>query len=511
MNRRLRLAAAVLCLAFLAVVGDFTYLQAVASGRLTRNPLNQRVALEQFEMERGVVVAGGEILAESLREPGSRLYLRRYPGGRSGDPRVYAHVTGYFSLFYGRSGLESSMDSFLAGSASQYLVRSFLEQLAGAPPRGLSVELTLLPRAQEAAARAMGGQRGAVVALDPLTGAVLALYSSPSFDPNPISSLDPGAARGAMRALEADPAFPLFNRATAGGYPPGSSFKVVVAAAALEAGMKPTSRFANTAVLALPGSDKVVRNFGGGPCPGGKELTLAEALRVSCNVVYAQVAMELGPKLVEVARGFGIETGRTKTLQAVTWGDPVPGSVTLPSYSGWLDAGVGERRNRALEAYVGFGQGPLEVSPLEMALVAATVASGGVRPRPYLVQRVRDYAGRIVWQAEPAQGKRVIAPETAAALRDMMVQVVRSGTGTRAAIPGVEVAGKTGTAEVGGGGPPHAWFIAFAPASSPRVAVAVVVENGGNLGDEATGGMVAAPIARAVIEAVIGGGEVGRG
>jgi peptidoglycan glycosyltransferase len=296
--------------------------------------------------------------------------------------------------------------------------------------------------------------------------------------------------RAAWRRLSRDPDKPTLSRAAQELFPPGSTFKLVTAAAALESGMTPDTSLPNPLALDLPQTDLALHNFGGGPCLGGApRITLAQALQVSCNVAFGEVGLRLGPQaLVEQAERFGFNRD-------------------IPFQIGFAEGrlppeSVGPDRLPAV-AFSAIGQQDVRANPLHMALVAAAIANRGVLMEPTLVREVRDPSGRVIKRVEPTEVGRAMSARSAAQLRAMMEEVVARGTGTAAQVPGVRVAGKTGTAQTEAG-PPHAWFVAFAPVEDPRVAVAVVVLNGGDLGSEATGGRVAAPIARAVIQAALG-------
>ncbi len=349
------------------------------------------------------------------------------------------------------------------------------------------------PKLQRVAAQALGSRRGGVVAVDPATGEVLAMVSNPTFNPNPLASHDPNAAARAYRALQPNsPHSPLLSNANQQLYPPGSSFKIVTAAAALENGMRPDTPFPNPSSLDLPQTTNDLDNFGGEHCLGGaSQITIAQALQVSCNVVFGQIGLRLGAaRLVAQARRFGFD------------GD-VPFDV--PFAEGQIPDPSAFAQDLPGVAFSAIGQQSVATNPLQMALVASSIANDGVEMRPTLAREIRDPSGKVIRSFAPRVFGRPISSQTASELTQMMVSVVQDGTGTAAQIPGVTVAGKTGTAQHPSGNP-HAWFVSFAPAEQPRIAVAVVVLDGGDLGSEATGGAVAAPIAKQVIEAALGAG-----
>ncbi|HXF57221.1 MAG TPA: penicillin-binding protein 2 [Actinomycetota bacterium] len=486
-DRQVRWLALAFVGLFLLLFGQVNRIQVFAADRLAENPANRRLLLAEYRVQRGEILARDQrtVLARSRRTGGRLTYRRLYPQGP-----LYAHVTGYHSVLFGRAGLEASMNDYLSGRAPELLPRNLVDQVLGRPPRGATVVTTVDPELQRAAREALGAFQGGVVALDPRTGEVLAMVSNPSFDPGPLASHDLQAARAAWDRLRRDPAKPLLSRAAQELYPPGSTFKLVTAAAALESGMRPDTLLPNPPVLDLPQTVRQLHNFGGTRCLGGApRITLAQALQVSCNVVFGELGLRLGAeRLVEQTRRFGFD-------------QDVPFEV--PFAEGHIpDAREFEDALPAV-AFSAIGQHSVGANPLQMALVAAAIANGGVEMTPRLVSEVRDPSGRVVRTFDPEPWGRPISARTARELTEMMVAVVEAGTGTAAQIPGVQVAGKTGTAQVPGAAP-HAWFVCFAPAADPQVVVAVLVLNGGDLGSEATGGRVAAPIARAVLEAALG-------
>ena len=364
-----------------------------------------------------------------------------------------------------------------------------MDEILGRPKRGATVITTIDAKLQQVARRALGSLPGGVVAMDPRTGEILALVANPSYDPNPLASHDPNAVRQARRALLRIAGKPLLSRASQELFPPGSTFKLVTASAALENGMKPSTSFPNPPALPLPNSTSVLHNFGGEHCLGGApRLTLAQALTVSCNVVFGEIGLRLGAaKLVAQAQKYGFD-------QHVPFELPFA-EGSIPPVSEFAGA-------RSFVATSAIGQQDVLANPMQMALVGAAIANGGVEMEPHVVKEIRDADGRLVKEIKPSVFGRPISARTSAELTAMMESVVNAGTGTAAQIPGIQVAGKTGTAETPSG-KPHAWFVSFAPAQNPKIVVAVVVLNGGDLGSDATGGAVAAPIARAVIEAAL--------
>ncbi|WP_298458892.1 penicillin-binding protein 2 [uncultured Cellulomonas sp.] len=481
MNTPVRRIAVVVIAMFLALMGAATWVQYVQAAQLNADPRNVRTLYREYDNFRGPVVVGGEPVASSTPVDDPFGFQRSYAQGP-----LYAHATGFYSVVFGRTGIERAANELLTGSADSLFWSRIEDLVTGRQPQGSSVELTIDPAVQQAAAAALGSQRGAVVALDPRTGAVLAMVSSPTYDPNVLAGHDTTAVNEAYRALDADPAEPLVNRAIAGDtYPPGSTFKLVDAAAALEAGLTPDSELAAPDVLPLPGSSATIGNFGGASCGPGGTVTMREALRTSCNTAFAQLGLDLGADaLREQAQRFG-------------FGAPLSIPLTV------VPSRFPEDPDAPQTALSAIGQYDVRATPLQMAMVSAAIANGGEQMEPYLISTVRSADLEVVEEASPDVLRTSMSQATAQALAEMMVGVVESGTGTAAQVPGVRVAGKTGTAQTTDDAAPHAWFTGFAPADDPQVAVAVIVENGGDAGNEATGGRVAAPIARAVFEAVL--------
>ncbi|MCW2598675.1 MAG: cell elongation-specific peptidoglycan D,D-transpeptidase [Frankiales bacterium] len=486
MNRPLRKVAVACLVLFGMLLLQANWVQVVKAKDYRNDPRNRRVLLRTYDHERGPIVIGSgksrQAVAKSVATTDTLKYLRTYPGGA-----VYAPVTGFVSLVYGLTGIELQQNPVLSGEDDRLFVRRLSDYITGRQIAGGSVVLTLNRAAQQAAYDGLAGKVGAVVALDPRTGAVLAEASSPSYDPTALSSHDPARIRSTYTKLMADPRNPLLNRAVQSTYPPGSTFKVITAAAALAAGLSPTTEIPSPTVLKLPGTTANLNNFGGERCGNGTTDTLADALRISCNTAFGQLGMTLGAaKVGKQAQAFGFGDSSLRLPQ------PVASSV----YPAQL--------NKPQEAQSAIGQYDVRVTPLQMAMVAAGVANNGVVMRPYLVKELQAPDLSRLDLASPSVYSQAVSSTVAQQLTAMMEGVVSNGTGTRAQIPGVRVAGKTGTAQHAVGQPPHAWFIGFAPAQNPQVAVAVLVENGGSLGSDATGGAVAAPIAQAVMRAVLG-------
>jgi peptidoglycan glycosyltransferase len=486
MDRQIRRLGYAFLALFVLLFGAVNYIQVYAADELANNPANQRLLLQEYNVNRGQILARDRrtILATSKPTEGRLKYQRSYP-----RPLLYAGITGYYSVVFGRYGLERSQNDWLSGRASELLPQNLVDEILGRDKRGASVVTTIDPALQRVAARQLGSLPGGVVALDPRSGEILAMVANPTYDPNTLSSHDLDEVRQARASLLRDPDKPLLSRAVQELYPPGSTFKLVTAAAALEDGAQPNTTYPNPLRLKLPNTTEEIENFGGSHCLGGaSRITLAQALQISCNVTFGQIGLSLGAsKLVEQAQRFGFN--RDVKMEVPYAGGSIPPAAEFAQALSFV-------------ATSAIGQQDVRVNPMQMALIGAAIANNGVLMAPHLVREIRDPSGRVIKTTRIEEFGRAVSARTASQLTTMMTSVVDSGTGTAAQIAGVQVAGKTGTAETPG--KPHAWFVAFAPAQNPTVVVAVVVLNGGNLGSEATGGRVAAPIARAVIRASLG-------
>jgi peptidoglycan glycosyltransferase len=375
----------------------------------------------------------------------------------------------------------------LSGEDDRLFVRRLSDYVTGNAPKGGTVVLTLDPQAQQAAYRGLEGKRGAVVALDPKTGAVLAMVSRPSYDPSRLSSFEPAEIREYYTQLNDAEDDPLLNRAISQTYPPGSTFKVVTAAAALaEGGVTPEDRIPSPRQLDLPQTDRNLSNFGDSACTG-ETSTLADALRVSCNTAFGSLGLSLGEdKLRKQAQAFGFDEGGLRVPTRVATSVFPEDEVSPPNL-----------------AFSAIGQFEVRATPLQMAMVAAGIANDGEVMKPHLVREVQSPDFSVLEQPDPEVLNRAVSGDVAAELTRMMQLVVSDGSGGRAAIDGISVAGKTGTAQGAEGAAPDVWFIGFAPAEDPKIAVAVVVEDGGPLGRAGSGGAVSAPIAADVMRALL--------
>ena len=481
MNTPIRRLAIVVFVMFTALLVSSTWIQFVQADDLRERADNRRTLMDTYSRDRGAILVDGTAVARSERSDNELRWLRVYD-----SPSRYAHLTGYYSFIYGAGvGLERTSNSMLAGTDDSLFYQRLADVVTGRPAAGANLELTIDPAVQQAAVDALGDRRGAAVAIDPSSGAILAMVSRPGFDPNALSSHNLAAVEEAYEQLAADPGRPLLNRAIAGDlYPPGSVFKLVTAAAALESGdYEPDTELEGPVTYTLPGTSTTLPNFQGAACDPQDRPTLAVSIQVSCNTSFAWLAGELG---AEVLREQAEDFGFGQSLE-------VPLPVTPSSYPAEL--------NDPQLALTGIGQYDVRVTPLQVAMVAAGIANDGVVMTPYLVETVRGADLEVVDQTSPRTLSRAVSGGTASELTEMMTMVVERGSGQGAQLPGVQVAGKTGTAEFGTQGGAHAWFTGFAPADDPQIAVAVVVESATDNWTGETGGVVAAPVARAMLQA----------
>ena len=491
MNRQIaRLALVGLGLVAALIVAT-TYWQTWATAGLADRQDNEIQRVAQFSIKRGLIrAADGTILATNRKKHvgGQTLYFRRYP-----QHGLFAHIVGYSTQSRSRSGLEASENDYLTGSNANLhtVLNTTLDRIRGATIKGNDLWLTLRPGAQRLAMQQLAGNCGSVVALDTQTGAVLVAASRPTFDPNLVES-----NFGAINNIRAScsPAAPLLNRATDGLFTPGSTFKVVTASAALDTGsFTPDSRFDDPGYCVEYG--KKVRNAGNPEAPETfGSVDLITGLEHSINSVFCNIGKTLGAgRILGYAKRYGF------------YEDPpleTPGNERAPSglYHGPRLFRPTDPATQVDPGRLAFGQEALLATPLQMAMVAAGVANQGVVMKPFVVGRITGPNGGVLTRTHPHKLRRAISPRTSQELTSMMVGAVQSGTGTAAQIPGIQVAGKTGTAETGVAGRYTSWFICFAPADHPRVAVAVVLEN-----QTGFGGQVAAPIARSVMQALLAG------
>ena len=485
MNDRIQRLGLILGVAFCLLLAALTRLQVVDASKLQNDPRNTRGLTEAFSAERGAIqTKDGKLLATSDPSGDEFKRQRRYPEGAT-----YAPVTGYLSFTYGADGAERAFNDELTGGALPK-GDDALRQLFERKHATRDVTLTIESKVQEVAVSALGGRRGAVVALDPTTGAVLALASAPSYDPNPLAAHSQDAVRNAYAALQGNTEHPLLPRPYRESYPPGSTMKVVTSSAAFD--HKPeltTKTYPTLSALDLPRSGgRQLHNFGNEKCGG----QIADLLRVSCNTGFAAMGLDLGgDNMASEANAFGFNEKPPLDL-------PATARSRFPSADFFT-------RNEPGLAFSAIGQQDVSATPLQMALVAAAIANGGVIMKPHLMDHTTDARDNVVSTYKPSEWRTATSGATAAVVKQMMIDVARRGTATRAQIPGVTVAAKTGTAQTGRTPPTsHAWLIAFAPAEAPKVAVAVIIEDQAGAGENATGGRVAAPIAQQVMRAALG-------
>jgi peptidoglycan glycosyltransferase len=489
MNRQIRRFSGVMLAIFALLMGNLFYWQAVEADKLSNDPRNTRTLIKEYSLERGrmFVGSGEKVVAESTPTDDTLKFLRRYPEGRK-----YGFVTGYYSLVFGATRAERTFNQFLIGSAPEQFASNLADLVTAEDRPGGSLVLTLDPDVQQAAIDGLGQRKGAVVALDPKTGAVLAMTSYPRFDPNDLSSHDTAKMRAAWNKLNSDEDKPLLNRSADESYPPGSTFKVITSAAAMTSlRLHPDSALQNADTYTPPQTRAAIQNFGGERCAGGKQpITLLEALEVSCNTVYARLGNQLGTdRLVKMAEAFGLNQPTPYQLGGAT--SRIPTELDPPA-----------------QAQSALGQRDVQVTPLQMATVAATVANDGHRMAPYVVDKVQAEDGGLVKKFQPKEVNQPVSSEVAGELRQMMEAVVANGTGTAAQMGGgITVGGKTGTAQRAKGQAPHAWFIGYASSGDREIAVAVIVEGAGSNSSEVTGGRVAAPIAKSVFQTYLRGGS----
>ncbi|GAA4790440.1 penicillin-binding transpeptidase domain-containing protein [Streptomyces ziwulingensis] len=483
MTRHIRHAAAFCVLLLAALLVNAARVQVVQAPRYATNPADRRPDIARYQQPRGDILVAGESVTGS-RDTGEHLrYERTYADGP-----MYAPVTGFASQEYGTTLLEHAEDAVLSGADPLLAPLPLWNDVTQARNPGGDVVTTVHPAAQRAAYRGLGGRTGAVAAIEPATGRILALVSTPSYDPGKLSGNGKDALR-TWRRLNGDPDRPMLNRAVRRTYPPGSTFKVVTAAAALDAGLvrdldAPT-RSADP--YTLPGTRTRLTN----ESEGCRNASLRQAFERSCNTVFAGLGVEVGARgLTAAAERFGFNDDRLR----------VPFSVAPSSFDPSAD--------RAQLGLSAIGQYNTRATPLQMAMVAAAVANGGQVRTPYLVERTTRAGGGTVAAAGSRPVRQAMRPATATRLKELMTGVVRSGTGANAAIRGAVVGGKTGTAQhgVGNTGTPYAWFVSWAQGArdlEPKVAVAAVVEGAAADHGDITGGGLAAPVARAVMAAVL--------
>ncbi|GAB3405275.1 peptidoglycan D,D-transpeptidase FtsI family protein [Flindersiella endophytica] len=492
MNRPIRRIALAFMVLFFALLANVNYVQVWNAPNLNAKSGNKRVVLDEYARERGPILVGeGEdqkqVAFSVPSKKGDALkYQRKYA-----QTDLYGHITGYYSSIFGRSQIERSENGVLSGNDDRLFVRRMVDLVTNKQPKGGGVQLTINPKAQAAAANGLGSKIGAVVALDPKTGKVLAMVSNPSWDPSPLASHDVDVQNDAWQKLLNDKTKAADNRALQYRYPPGSTFKLVTSAAALESGQyKPETVIPAPAELDLPLTTSTLNNWQRGPCVGNKvEITLEEALQTSCNTAFGDLGIKLGAdRLREQAEKFGFNDDFGQIFRDGLLGvrSQFPKEADAPQ--------------TALSA---IGQFDVQATPLQMAMVTAAIANDGEVMRPYVVDKLISPTLDILATTDPEVYSRAISASSADQLTQMMEATVNDGTAKPAKIDGVRVAGKTGTAQSCAKCTPYAWFVSFAPADNPTVAVAVVIEKADVNRNEISGGKLGAPIAKSVMEAVI--------
>ena len=470
MTKELRRLSIVMLFMFISLFAATSWIQVVEADALGQNPNNRRTLLDSYEIQRGSIIVDDVAIASSNPADDRYQFQRVYT-----DAAMWEPVTGYFNpALQSATGIERAMNADLSGTGSSAFFSEIERILSGQPQTGFSVELSLDTAAQTTAYQALQGLNGAVVAIEPKTGRILAMASTPGFDTNLLATHDADAANATYDQLVADANKPLSNRAIAGDLnPPGSTFKLIVAAAAYESGdWTPDSTLPNPARFQLPGSNNTVANAWGGTCGDG-------------NIPMAELAVQLGDdKIREMAEKFGFNKSFSTPLES-----------TPSSYPQGLDD--------AQTALSGFGQGQVTATPLQIAMLSAGIANDGVVMNPRLVDTVIGNDLSVVRAFDDTEFGRALDATVADQVTASMVASVSNGAAQGARIDGVDVAGKTGTTE-NGNKPYTLWFTGFAPANDPEVAVAVLVEDGGGQGQSGSGDTIAAPIAKKVIEAVLG-------
>ena len=498
MNRQIRQVAFLVLVMFTALSLSVTSVQGLArpaiweplssNGALNSDGRNSRTVNREFGTDRGPILLADKTTIVSTEKSddgqGSEDYQRVYANGP-----LYAPVTGYFSpAFASMTGLEREANSVLNGDDPSLFSSRIKTLVTGGSQKGGAVELTINPEIQQAAYEALGNREGAVVALDPSTGAILAMVSSPSYDPNQFASHDANAVTEISTTLSEDSSRPLDNRAIAGNrYPPGSTFKIITTAAALRTGKITTDAEVDAPdTITLPGTSHSLENYGGESCGGGRT-TFSHAFAESCNTPFAQLAMNVGEEeLSKEAKNWGFDSDLS-----------IPLKVTPSTYP--------HNDSQAQTAMAGIGQASVQATPLMMAMVAATVANKGEQMTPYLVSRILDPDLNEVSSTSTKVARTPIDSATASSLSSLMQTAVAEGTGTSAQVSGVQVAGKTGTAETGTDSGPTTWFVGFAGTDidKPEIALAVVLDGNAETEDGATGGKIAGPVAAQVIDAAV--------
>lgn len=477
MNHQIRRIAGLMAFGLLALLINVGYTQIFNADSLRLRQDNTRLLLEEYGRQRGTILAGNLVIAQSLKTGGTLAYERNYPQGEA-----FAPVSGFYSLVYGATGIERLYSAILSGSDDRLAVDRLQQLLAGKEQRGGVIQLTIDPNLQKAAYAALSGRTGAAVVIDPETGEILAMVSSPSFDPNLLSNNSPDKIRTAYESLLADANKPMDNRPLTTSLPPGSTFKLVVAAAALESGrFTEKSLLPAPASLKLPLSNNRMHNWQNGPCTPSGKITLRQALAVSCNTTFAWLGMQLG---ADALRAQSEKFGFNSSIS-------IPMNSSTSVFPSELDG--------AQTALSSIGQFDVRATALQMAMVVSAIANDGKLMHPHLVSKVLTSDLAVLEQTPITEQNQSISSSVAKLLNSMMKTVVNAGTAYTVKIPGVEVGAKTGTADSGTDKSAHAWMVANAKKGGRTLSIAVVVENGGGA-PEVSGNKIAGPIVAKIIK-----------
>jgi peptidoglycan glycosyltransferase len=486
MNQRIRRFAVVLIVLYVILFVQLNFIQVGKKSTLEADTRNTRQTVRDFNDPRGDIrTSDGVVIATSVRnEPGSEFdWQRTYPEGD-----LYSAITGYFTFGYGATQIEKVQNDVLAGRTIEQQIRGFRSLFNGENTTG-TVETTIDADIQQAAKAALGNREGSVVVIEPATGAVKAMWSWPSYDTNSVAVQDNELAGDVLNYLNDIPGKPLLANAYQERYMPGSTFKVITTAAALDDGLiTKESTWAEESEFLPPQTTDPIQNYGNKVCGGD----LPEVFRRSCNTPFARMAIELGPeKMVAAAERFGI-------------GDQIPFDLPRASSSQFGDVDYFSQ-NLPLLGIGGFGQGNTQMVPLHMAMVAASIAHGGVMMRPYVIGTTYDHEGGVLQRTAPTVWKTPMTSATAGLITELMVGVVNKGTASccMSLANGVQAAAKTGTAQLNAAGEPersHAWIIAFAPAEAPKYAIVVMLKGTNAEISEGTGGSLAGPVAKKVLD-----------
>jgi peptidoglycan glycosyltransferase len=486
MTRQIRRLGVALFACFVVLFVQLNRLTVFEAAKLNANPANTREIERTFTRPRGTIsTADGAVLARSVPSNDSFELQREYPEGE-----LFGHITGYFSFNLGATGVEKQYNDELTGLATKIELKSLSDLFVDKDHTG-NLTLTVRKDLQQIAKDQLAGRKGSVVALDPRNGSILAMWSFPSYDPNSLAGHDGNAAVRTSELLNSSPDKPLLAKTYRDRFFPGSTFKVVTATAGLQSGKVTRDQpvYPTLAQLVPPGTTRPLRNFGGSACGGN----LFQVLKVSCNTAFAQMGLDVGPdQMVKTAESFGFNRDVDIDL-------PRPARSNFPTDFA---------RNQPALAQSAIGQNDVAATPLQMAMVAAAVANKGTIMKPHVLAEVRDSDGAVVDSYDPSTWQVAMDEGTAQIVREAMLGVVNGGTAARLAVPGAEVGGKTGTAQLGTNpARSHAWIIGFAgpPGDVPHVAVAVIIE-GQPGASEQTGGRVAAPIAQAILAAALAAG-----